>query len=239
MGPIDASTLVADPEDTAEARGWVVDEEDELRRLRHLRRRRLVTVEREVEIMRRYHRGEAAEDIAQVMECHPQTVWASVRRAMKRTLDGVGAEDERNKQLMESEVITQRLMERILPDPDADGHVPSVDLKAVDTWTKVSRRRAELTGADAPAKFQFKGEIKHDVAVTQVSNVSEYMALIDTIAGRGGYGSGVSPPESIEAQTRALEAAPVDDRTLEEIVADRMEPARAPLMPDFDSRPEE
>lgn len=211
---------------SAEERGWVISDEEHMRRVRYVRRRSLVTVEREVEILRMYHRGIARRDIADKLGVTPDTVSTSIKRSMKRTLDHAGAQQARQKMLHEIDAVKQRVMESILPDPDADGTTPPVDLKAVDTLMKLLNREAALTGADAPAKMQIDGKIDHAVAVVQVDKVAAYMDLVDSIV-QGGYGSGVIDANARdEEESLALE--PVDIRPLDEQAAGH-EHARLPF----------
>lgn len=228
---IPAADLPPDSGLSAVERGWVDTEEDALERAKHRARRRLLAFEHEVEVMRLYHRGIPAQDIADRLEISPSTVYTCVNRAIKRTVEKAGAKDEREKQLLQSEAIVGRLMERILPDPDPRGEMPPVDIKAVDAWAKVSRRRAELTGADAPAKLQVSGQIDHTIAVGVVSDVKQYMDLVDTIA-REGYGLKVDNETEQPSQVIDAVAIPTEERTL----ADRVAKAPRALMPAFDSR---
>lgn len=203
---------------SARERGWVESEEEYLKRRRHRARRSLVTVEREVEIMRRYHRGVPVRDIADELDIAPSTVSTSVKRSLKRTLNHAGAQEEREKQLHQADAIMARLLEQIFPDPDPNtGITPAVDFKAAEVMLKYMARKAALTGADAPVKHEVKGEIHH-VADEATSRVLQYIDLVDTMVANG-YGSGVVPVDP--ARQRALEVKAVDLRPLDEQVSER------------------
>lgn len=177
------------PNPSAEERGWVMGKKDAVQYRRWQAQRRLSSVERQVKVLKMYHKGFAAEDIAEELGMTPGGIKSIITYSLKRSVLHAGAEKERESQLHLTDAVLHRLAERIFPDADPDGTVPLVDLRAIDALDKVLKRRAALTGSDMPSKIAVTGDITHHSGDEAVDRVNQYANLIDQIKEHG-YGSG-------------------------------------------------
>lgn len=220
LGPFDPDylpeLLAADPGPSSAERGWTGPGNGGLKR--YLSYRKLVSTEREVEILRLHHRGVERGDIAEQLGISYNTVGVALARSMKKALNHAGAEKERVHQLELTDKVIARLMARIDPDPilnqsTGEYYTPPVDVKAVDSLAKILSRRAELTGANMPTKHEVKGQVEHTGAIEIVDKTNAYMDLIDQVMATG-FGSGRAPGDKqaeLVSDTNIIDAEVVED----------------------------
>lgn len=198
---------------TSEELGWTVPDavEAEARRTRAVRK--FVEVEQEVELMKMLHRGVEMEDIAQKLGLTLGQVHAVYKKAIRRAVRNAGANEERDRQLLLTAGMLNRVAEDYLfPEADEDGETRPISLKGIDSAIKIMKRRAELTGSDQPSRQVIQQHITHE-GLEQVERVVEFMDLADAIL-ESGYGSGRAPEydDALEVEAhdpRVLDPAPV------------------------------
>lgn len=210
----------------SEELGWTVPEDVEAEARRTRAVRRFLDVEQEVELMKMLHRGLDMDDIAQRLGLTLGQVNSVYKRAVRRAVRGAGATEERDRQLLLTAGMLNRVAEDYLfPEVDEDGETRPINLKGIDSALKIMRRRADLTGADAPSKHLVQQHVQHE-GLEQVNRVVEFMDLADAIL-EAGYGSGRAPEnhEALEIEAhdpRVLDPAPESPTPWE--VAEEVDP---------------
>lgn len=207
--PYEPADLPANPGLSAEERGWVVATDLAHDIARQKANRKLTSIERTVQIMKMHHRGMDQVDIAAQLDMPVLHVVNAIKGAERKALRRVGAQHEREAQIILTDAILNRLADRMFPEPEKDGWVQPVDIKAVEATMKVLQRRAALTGADMPTKHLIDGEVTVNPGGEMVDKVGEYMNLADALIEMG-YGSGRTP----ERGDDAIDVEVVDARAL-------------------------
>ena len=158
------------------------------------------------DILHLKHQGKSAAEIGAIVGLSRTAIVRMIPKIMREVLDEAGAEEVRGMELIRLEMITQSMWPALVKPEDPD-FIP--DDRMVNAYLNVSKRKAELVGADAPKQLKVDVNDNSAIAEQLVTNVNRYMDLADRVAA-GGIGSGRTA-EELAADGETIDAEVVED----------------------------
>jgi hypothetical protein len=179
-------------------------------------------------------KGFTHQQIADTLGCDRSTISHLFPQIFRDILDENGAQQLRATELHRLEQITVVMWPKLVGDGTDTSFAPHKD--DVMAYLAISRRKAQLVGADAPDRFTYippNEEQLNDITNPKIAATVRMSELMDAVA-KAGLGSG-RRHDVIDADTADLD--PDDDDEYEDAEAnDDFQPTAAPVSLDSDGQ---